>query len=148
VGRDADLLQLQLIARRAIAERRPYLVNVVAPAGVGKSRLLEEFLDHVADSGPIQIAMAQCLPYGQRLTYWPMRSILLAILALPDDSQPERVRESLSSWLDARGETDPRTADLVAATVGAGDLESADRIALFAASSSRTSTGRATACST
>jgi class 3 adenylate cyclase len=133
VGRDADLLQLQLIARRAIAERRPYLVNVVAPAGVGKSRLLEEFLDHVADSGPIQIAMAQCLPYGQRLTYWPMRSILLAILAVPDDSQPERVRESLSSWLDAHGEADPRTADLVAATVGAGDLESADRIALFAA---------------
>src|SRR5215218_1053172 len=38
VGREADLDQLELVARRAFRERRPYLVSVVAPAGVGKSR--------------------------------------------------------------------------------------------------------------
>ncbi|GAC1664295.1 MAG: hypothetical protein NVS9B8_04480 [Candidatus Limnocylindrales bacterium] len=132
VGRDDDLLQLQLVARRATLERRPYLVNVVAPAGVGKSRLLEEFLDNLPGE-PVHVAIAQCLPYGQRLTYWPMRAILLSILELPDDTQPERVREVLLSWLEGRGEADPRTAELVAATVGAGDLASADRIALFGA---------------
>ncbi|HUQ78016.1 MAG TPA: adenylate/guanylate cyclase domain-containing protein [Patescibacteria group bacterium] len=132
VGRDDDLLQLQLVARRATLERRPYLVNVVAPAGVGKSRLLEEFLDHLSGE-PVHVAIAQCLPYGQRLTYWPMRAILLSILELPDDTQPERVREILLAWLEGRGEADPRTAELVAATVGAGDLASADRIALFGA---------------
>ena len=50
VGREADLDQLELVARRAFDERRPYLVSIVAPAGVGKSRLLEEFLDHL-DAG-------------------------------------------------------------------------------------------------
>ncbi len=133
VGRDADLLQLQLIAQRAIDERRPYLVNVVAPAGVGKSRLLEEFLDRVSRDRKVRVALAQCLPYGQRLTYWPMRAILLSILELPDDAQPDRVREALAGWFESHGDADRRTADLVAATVGASDLESSDRIALFAA---------------
>jgi class 3 adenylate cyclase len=133
VGRDEDLLQLQLVARRAIAERRPYLVSVVAPAGVGKSRLLEEFLDQIAVDQPVRVALAQCLPYGQRLTFWPMRAILLSILELPDDAQPERVRDALSAWLSARGESDPHIAELVAATVGARETESADGIALFAA---------------
>src|SRR5262249_29602176 len=44
VGRDADLAQLELVARRAFNERRPYLVSLVAPAGTGKTRLVEEFL--------------------------------------------------------------------------------------------------------
>jgi len=133
VGRDADLLQLQLVAQRAIDERRPYLVNVVAPAGVGKSRLLEEFLDRVGRDRDVHVALAQCLPYGQRLTYWPMRAILLSILQLPDDAQPDRVRDALTAWFESHGDADRRTAELVAATVGASDLESSDRIALFAA---------------
>src|SRR4051812_5574098 len=44
VGRDGDLDQLQLLARRAFAERRPWLVTIVAPPGTGKTRLLNEFL--------------------------------------------------------------------------------------------------------
>ena len=133
VGRDDDLLQLQLVERRVVAERRPYLVNIVAPAGVGKSRLLEEFLDHVGVDGPVVVAMAQCLPYGQRLTYWPMRAILLAILDLPDDTPPDRLRDALSLWFEGHGDADSRITDLIAATVGAGDVETTDRIALFAA---------------
>ena len=132
VGRDADLEQLELTARRAFAERRPFLVSVVAPAGVGKSRLLEEFLDRVGDD--VSVALAQCLPYGQRLTYWPMRAILLSIVGLGDDSSPEAVREGLSAWLRDAGDADhARTADLLAATIGASDAETGDRIALFAA---------------
>ena len=134
VGRNADLLQLQLVARRAIDEARPYLVSVVAPAGVGKSRLIEEFVDRLADTTPARVAIAQCLPYGQRLTYWPMRAILLSILGLGDDTTPDLLRERLGEWLATRGEPDTeRTADLVAATVGAGDLDTADRISLFGA---------------
>ena len=41
IGRDADLTQLELVARRAFTERRPFLVSIVAPAGTGKTRLLE-----------------------------------------------------------------------------------------------------------
>ncbi|MEO7664567.1 MAG: adenylate/guanylate cyclase domain-containing protein, partial [Candidatus Limnocylindrales bacterium] len=132
VGRQADLLQLDLTAQRSFAERRPFLVSVVAPAGVGKSRLLEEFLDRLEPG--VQVALAQCLPYGQRLTYWPMRGILLSIVGLPDDISPEDVRRHLVAWLRESGDTEPeRTGELLAATIGASEVESADRVALFTA---------------
>jgi class 3 adenylate cyclase/tetratricopeptide (TPR) repeat protein len=132
VGREADLSQLQLTARRAFDERRPFVVSIVAPAGVGKSRLLEEFLDHLDPS--ILVATAQCLPYGQRLTYWPMRAILLSIIGLGDASTPDVIRPALGAWLREAGDLEAdRTAELLAATIGAGESESADRIALFAA---------------
>jgi class 3 adenylate cyclase len=131
VGREADLNQLELVARRAFDERRPYLVSVVAPAGVGKSRLLEEFLGRLDDA--VQVATAQCLPYGQRLTYWPMRAILLSIVGLAPETTPEEVRTALVAWLRGANEPDAeRTAELLAATIGASEIEG-DRIAVFAA---------------
>jgi class 3 adenylate cyclase len=131
VGRDADLDQLQLVARRTFEERRPFLVSIVAPAGVGKSRLLEEFLDRLDPEA--RVATAQCLPYGQRLTYWPMRAILLSIVGLGDESAPDDVRAATAAFLRQAGEPDAdRTADLLAATIGASEVEG-DRIALFAA---------------
>ena len=131
VGREADLDQLELVARRTFQERRPFLVSIVAPAGVGKSRLLEEFLDRLEPS--VKVATAQCLPYGQRLTYWPMRAILLSIVGCGDESTPEQVRAAALRWLQAAGEPEAeRTAELLAATVGASEVEG-DRIALFAA---------------
>jgi class 3 adenylate cyclase/tetratricopeptide (TPR) repeat protein len=132
VGRDADLQQLELTARRALEEGRPYLVSIVAPAGVGKSRLLEEFLGRLPET--TTVAIAQCLPYGQRLTYWPMRAILLAVVGLPDDATPPEVRDGVLEWLRESDAPDPeRTADLLAATIGASEAESGDRLALFAA---------------
>ena len=131
VGRDADLDQLELVARRTFDERRPFLVSIVAPAGVGKSRLLEEFLDRLDPD--VRVATAQCLPYGQRLTYWPMRAILLSIVGLADETSPEDVRSATAKWLRDGGEPDAeRTAELLAATIGASEVEG-DRIALFAA---------------
>ena len=131
VGRESDLDQLELVARRSFEERRPFLVSIVAAAGVGKSRLLEEFLDKLDPA--VSVATAQCLPYGQRLTYWPMRAILLSIVGLGDESTPEDVRTATAAWLRDAGEPDPdRMAELLAATIGASEVEG-DRIALFAA---------------
>src|SRR5438105_5638231 len=41
IGRENDYAQLQLVARRAVTEKRPSMVSVIAPAGVGKTRLVE-----------------------------------------------------------------------------------------------------------
>ena len=135
VGRDADLSQLELVARRAFAEERPYLVSLIAPAGTGKSRLVEEFLarlDTVAAGA--RVAVAQCLPYGQRLTYWPMRALLLTLLGLPDDASADEIRERTRAWLEEGGAEAPeQTGELLAATIGASDADVLDRTALFAA---------------
>ena len=136
VGRDADLAQLDLVARRAFGERRPYLVSLIAPAGTGKSRLVEEFLSRIRSSEPtVQVAVAQCLPYGQRLTYWPMRALLLGLLDLPDERvPPDEILVRAGEWLEQSGAESPaETAQILAATIGASDTDVLDRPALFAA---------------
>src|SRR4051812_6433128 len=91
-GRDADLAQLDLVAARSFDERRPFLVTVIAPAGTGKTRLLEEFVDHLPRiSADARVCVAQCLPYGQRLTYWPLRAVLFRIVGLDEDAPPDDV---------------------------------------------------------
>src|SRR4030081_2922372 len=101
IGRDADLQQLELVAGRALHEQRPFLVSIIAPAGVGKTRLLEEFLERLPSIEPrATVAIAQCLPYGQRLTYWPLRGVLYRLIGVPDDARAHAVRQAIRVWLE------------------------------------------------
>ena len=135
LGRAPDLAQLELVARRSFRERRPYLVSIIAPAGTGKSRLLEEFLDELQRSTPESVvAVAQCLPYGQRLTFWPLRAIVHRLVGVAEDAPPDELRAALVSWLTDLGMPDPTSiGSQVLATIGAGENEVADRADLFAA---------------
>ncbi|MGH7776003.1 MAG: ATP-binding protein [Candidatus Dormibacterales bacterium] len=134
-GREADLEQLELICRRCFREKRPYMVSLIGPAGTGKTRLLEEFLDRLpglAESAAV--ARAQCLPYGQRLTYWPVRIALLRSLGLDDDTEPEIVRTELRRWLEGLSIDEPaEVAAVITATIGAGEAEVTDRSSLLVA---------------
>ena len=133
VGRAADLEQVQLVARRAFSEKRPSLVSLIAPAGTGKTRLLEEFLDWLPTySAGATVATAQCLPYGQQMTYWPMRQVLFTLVGVSEDAQPADLRIAIRAWLVAVG-ADPAGADLLAATIGMGEVEALDRGQLFSA---------------
>src|SRR3990170_1882480 len=135
VGRDADLEQLELVARRAFTERRAFLVSLIAPPGVGKTRLVEEFLERLPSLAPhAATAISQCLPYGQRLTYWPLRQVLFRLVGIPDEAGPETIREAAAAWTADAGVDDAhRVAEFLSATVGAGESEMGDRDALFAA---------------
>ena len=133
-GRDDDLAQLELVARRVASERRPFLVSLIAAAGTGKTRLLEELLDRTPVSIPdAQAVVAQCLPYGQRLTYWPLVAVLHRLAGLPEDAPPARVREGVAAWVRGLDPGAEEIAPLLAATVGAGETDEIDRTAVFAA---------------
>ena len=135
IGRDADLAQLELVARRVFTERRPFLVTVVAPAGTGKTRLVEALLDRLPELGPAgTVAIAQCLPYGQRLTYWPLRAVLHQLVGTDDDGSPADLRRAVEAWLTDHDVPEaPAVGNALLATVGAGDLEVVDRATIFAA---------------
>jgi class 3 adenylate cyclase len=134
-GRTGDLAQLELAASRVLDDKRPFLVSVIAPAGTGKSRLLEEFLDRLKRRAPdARVAIAQCLPYGQRLTYWPLRAVLYRLVGIGEDAPPAAVRDAIGAWLAANEVADaPAITALLAATVGAGEQDVVDRSALLAA---------------
>jgi class 3 adenylate cyclase len=135
LGRDDDVAQLELTSGRAIKERRPFLITITAPAGTGKTRLLEEFLERLPDLHPdARVVTAQCLPYGQRLTYLPLHTLLHQLLAMAGDDDPDAMRGAAEKWLTAGGDPAPRrTAELLAATFGASEGDPIDRAELFAA---------------
>ncbi len=116
VGRKQDLMQLALLKERVLEEERPQLVSIVAPAGTGKTRLLEEFLKRLDPDEDFQVAMVRCLPYGQTLTYWPLQGLLEGMM------QGEKIAKAqiMRIFTDVSYNTSDasRLADLILATLG------------------------------
>jgi class 3 adenylate cyclase len=81
VGRGRELADLRAAWERVRAERRCELLTVVGDAGVGKSRLVAEFLQGCAAT----IVRGRCLPYGDGITYWPVVEVLKQLELLPAD---------------------------------------------------------------
>ena len=77
VGRERELALLETLYGRSVEEAHPALVTILGQAGIGKTRLTEEFLAR-ADSRPEAPAVytGRCLPYGEGITYWALREIL------------------------------------------------------------------------
>ena len=65
-GREVDLLAATW--ERVELERRPHLVTVLGPPGVGKSRLTAEFTDSIA-ARDVRVVRGRCLPYRERSAY-------------------------------------------------------------------------------
>ena len=74
VGRQRELELLRQAYRRAVAEQSCHLFTVLGAAGIGKSRLVQEFLTELG--GPATVVVGRCLSYGEGITYWPLVEIL------------------------------------------------------------------------
>ena len=131
LGREHDLAQLDLVAWRAFTEKRPQLVTITAPAGTGKSRLVDEF---VSKLGPdVRVATAQCLPYGAAVTFLPLRGLVRGLLRVDDAAIQERLRDAFTG-AGFSGDDAQRLTGLIGATLGESDTsERHDRDEVFAA---------------
>jgi class 3 adenylate cyclase len=96
VGRRVELRALQAEYRRVVETARPALVAIVGDAGVGKSRLVRELWQWLADQPEEPLRrVGRCLAYGEGTTYWPMREIVHEHLGLSESDRPETVRARL-----------------------------------------------------
>jgi class 3 adenylate cyclase len=68
VGRTTELAALRGIWERVVTERRPQLVTLFGPAGIGKSRLSSEFSELVRREGA-RVIRGRSLPYGEMTPY-------------------------------------------------------------------------------
>jgi class 3 adenylate cyclase/tetratricopeptide (TPR) repeat protein len=73
VGRDDELALLRQAHVRVTAGHSCHLFTILGPAGVGKSRLAREFAGAIGDA---LLLVGRCVPYGDGVTYWPLREIL------------------------------------------------------------------------
>ena len=80
VGRRQDLLQLDVLKMRTLEERQPQILTILAPAGTGKTRLVDEFLAQLDPTDGFQTARLHCQPYGQTLTFAPLRELAQQML--------------------------------------------------------------------
>ena len=92
VGRERELQRLRDDFDNVVSQRSSYLFTLLGAAGVGKSRLVEEFIRETADRA--RIVRGRCLHYGEGITYWPLVEVLLqlgadaeGVLALPSPNE-------------------------------------------------------------
>jgi class 3 adenylate cyclase/tetratricopeptide (TPR) repeat protein len=102
VGRRDELGVLQGSLRRATGERRCIRATVIGPAGVGKSRLVDEFVSVATED--VQVVHGRCLSYGEGITYWPVVEILTAIAGLEDGDGPDKIRSRIGGLLEGTAE--------------------------------------------
>ena len=99
VGRDAEVALLGRAFEQAAAGRRGRLVTVIGDAGVGKSRLIADFVGSVANRGAV--VRGRCLPYGDGITFWPIVDVTRQAATISDEDSPDVAREKLSGLVDA-----------------------------------------------
>jgi DNA-binding SARP family transcriptional activator/tetratricopeptide (TPR) repeat protein len=109
VGRESELLGLQEAFERAREERSPRLFTIIGVAGIGKSRLAQEFATQVADQA--LVVVGRCVPYGEGITFWSLREIVDQLttgelVAAGHEARPiaESLREAIGVVAEAERE--------------------------------------------
>ncbi len=110
VGRRAELELLENSFRRAVRDRGTQLVTVFGEPGLGKSRLVSEFLDSLER---VTTLSGRTLPYGEGVTYWPLASMIKASAGITDDDPANDAFEKLRLSCESEA-----VADLLAAALG------------------------------
>jgi class 3 adenylate cyclase len=120
IGRERELSLLREAFDRAVAGAGCELVTLVGSAGIGKSRLAEDFGASVA--GEAKVVTGRCLSYGEGLTFWPLRAIVEGLVGSADDESSEQAQARIARLL----EDDEDTATIVERVAGAlGQSEAA-----------------------
>jgi class 3 adenylate cyclase len=76
VGRERQRRLLDEAFAEVRDERVVHLFTILGSAGVGKTRLVNEFVTSLGDSA--RVVHGRCLSYGEGITYWPIAEIVRA----------------------------------------------------------------------
>ena len=85
VGREREFARLRQTFEAAIADRSCQLFTILGTPGVGKSRLVGEFLGSL---GAATVLRGRCLPYGEGITFFPVGEVVKEAAGLEDFDAP------------------------------------------------------------
>jgi class 3 adenylate cyclase/tetratricopeptide (TPR) repeat protein len=109
VGRERERQRLRRDYEDSVADRSCRLFTLLGPAGIGKSRLVADFLEQVGDSA--DVLRGRCLSYGEGITYWPLVEILISIGVEPElviGTSPPETQLAFRRLLEARAAERPQ----------------------------------------
>ncbi|MDQ6682292.1 MAG: AAA family ATPase, partial [Chloroflexota bacterium] len=115
VGRERELAVLTQALDRAVADEAAYMFTILGPPGVGKSRLVSEFL--ALQVGRATVHRGRCLPYGEGITYWPIREVVHDAAGIGEEAAPDEALAKISALAASaeRSRGGPRESDSPAA---------------------------------
>jgi class 3 adenylate cyclase/tetratricopeptide (TPR) repeat protein len=111
VGRDAELAAIARAMSEVRGQRVVRLVTIVGDAGIGKSRLAYEAMSLAGEGA--RVLRGRCLPYGDGITFWPLREMATAAADIRFDDPPELARAKLAATVG-----DQDVAERLAAAAG------------------------------
>jgi class 3 adenylate cyclase/tetratricopeptide (TPR) repeat protein len=121
VGRDRQLAALEWTFESVVLDHAPHLFTVLGDAGVGKTRLANEFLLGV--EGRATVLRSRCLSYGEGMTFWPVIEMLRQAAVVGETNPFVAIRDRFKSILERDPEAErltERLVDLVGIS-GSGD---------------------------
>jgi class 3 adenylate cyclase/tetratricopeptide (TPR) repeat protein len=124
VGRDRELDLLDSIWSSAVRDRRPHLVTIIGPPGIGKSRLQREFSSRVHLSGGA-VTRGRCLPYGERAAYSAFAQLVRATAGIYENDSRDSAQAKLAATIQKlfpKNETEEATR-FVSLLIGLGVAE-------------------------
>ncbi len=121
IGREAELELLTNTFERATRSRRAHLVTIYGEPGVGKSRLVREFVTALEGA---TVLGGRCLPYGEGITYWPLAEMVKSAAGISDTDPVAEAMEKLRASCE-----DDAVADLLGLASGVLEAVEADRSA-------------------
>lgn len=114
--------QRQLLAdglAQVAADRVCLLFTILGSAGVGKSRLVNEFLGALHED--VRLLRGRCLSYGQGITFWPIREMVHQAAEVTDHDSAAEARGKIAALVDPPTPEGDRIIDGVTDLVGLGD---------------------------
>jgi class 3 adenylate cyclase/predicted negative regulator of RcsB-dependent stress response len=115
VGRVRELEILDRAFERARTECTCQLLTLLGPAGVGKSRMVQEFLAARASSATV--LRGRCPSYGEGIAYFPLAEVVREAAGIAKGDPASTAREKLST-LVADAQNGERIASLVGGLFG------------------------------
>lgn len=129
VGREMELARLCALFDESISEGKARIITVVAEAGIGKSRLLQEFSGWLqSHPQPTFVLKARADAESERHPYWLVRESIASKMQISNSTPAPLARERLINGLTAAyGDSDPGMAEFIGQLIGL-DFSFSDRI--------------------
>jgi class 3 adenylate cyclase/tetratricopeptide (TPR) repeat protein len=101
VDRRRELALLADTSERVRERSRAHLVTLLGEPGIGKTRVVEEFLDGV--DGDATVLSGRPSQFEEQVTFWPLGQIILSAIGgtedMPPDELLERLRRAAAGWV-------------------------------------------------
>jgi class 3 adenylate cyclase/tetratricopeptide (TPR) repeat protein len=98
VDRESEEALLRQALDRVVRGRRCQLFTILGPSGIGKSRVVEEFVRGRDDGA--EVLSGRCLPYGDGITFWPVSEIVHRAAGITDADDPETALAKIQALVE------------------------------------------------